>query len=140
VRARSGKLDQARDFVAIPGLFAEFAAGLDGKHPFADERIAELGALGSELVAQLRPGRAPIEPTKRSPESILRDQFASLVVDAYDQLQVMAALALGKRKADELLPALHSALAIVEASAAAQPAPTTPATPTPASTPSTGVA
>jgi hypothetical protein len=45
---------------------------------------------------------------KRSSESILRDQFALLVAERYDQLLVMTAIALGKREADELLPALRS--------------------------------
>ncbi len=33
-----------------------------------------------------------------------------MVVDRYDHLQVLATIALGKRKADELLPALRSSV------------------------------
>ncbi|CAN97999.1 hypothetical protein predicted by Glimmer/Critica [Sorangium cellulosum So ce56] len=110
VRAGSGKLDKARDFVALPGLFAEFSSALEGKHPFPADKLDLLATLGGALVQQVRPGNAAATVAKRTPESILRDQLASLVADRYDQLQVLAAVALGKRKADELLPALRSAV------------------------------
>jgi hypothetical protein len=108
VRAGRGKLDQAQDFVAIAGLFAEFAPSLAGKHPFHAGKLDLLATLGGTLVQNVKPGNAPTTVAKRSIESILRDQFAHLVVERYDQLLVMAALALGKRKADELLPALRA--------------------------------
>lgn len=130
VRAGSGKLDSARDFVAIPGLFTEFAEKLAGKHPFAQEKIDELGTLGAALVQQLKPGRAVRETGKRGEESILRDRFAALVERRYDDLQVLAALAVGRRKADELLPALRSAVAApVVAEAVAAPVVTNGGTP-----------
>ncbi len=110
VRAGKGKLDQARDFVAIPGLLAEFSAELDGKHPFPADKIDLLATLGGTLVKYVRPGNAIAEVAKRSKESILRDQLASMVVARYDQLQVLAAVALGRRKADELLPALRASV------------------------------
>ncbi|HRI72590.1 MAG TPA: hypothetical protein PK156_50485 [Polyangium sp.] len=110
VRAGRGKLDQAQDFVALPGLFAEFASPLANKHPFPAEKLDLLATLGGALVQNVKPGNTPTTVAKRSIESILRDQFAQLVVERYDQLLVMAALALGKRKADELLPALRAAV------------------------------
>lgn len=110
VRAGTGKLDQAEDFVTIPGLFAEFAAALAGKNPFPPEKIELLSTLGGTLVKHVRPGNAVVEVARRSPESILRDQLAAMVVDRYDHLQVLATIALGKRKADELLPALRSSV------------------------------
>lgn len=112
VRAGSGKLDKARDFVAIPGLFKEFEGALAGKNPFPADKIDLLATLGGTLVKQVRPGNAVAEVAKRSAESILRDKLAALVVDRYDHLQVLATVALGKRKADELLPALRSAVAL----------------------------
>jgi hypothetical protein len=111
VRAGHGKLDQAQDFVAIPGLFTEFSASIAGKHPFPADKIDLLATLGGTLVTQVRPGKAIAEVAKRSAESILRDQMASLVIDRYDRLQVLAAVAIGKRRADELLPALRASVA-----------------------------
>jgi hypothetical protein len=49
-------------------------------------------------------------PRRRGDRSASRAQLASLVVDRYDRLQVLAAVVLGKRKADELLLALRSAV------------------------------
>lgn len=129
VRAGKGKLDQAQDFVAIPGLLAEFSAALAGKHPFPPEKIDLLATLGGTLVKHVRPGNAITEVAKRSRESILRDQLAAMVVERYDQLQVLAAVALGSRKATELLPALRASVGSsrpaevsAEANGAAEPA------------------
>ncbi len=129
VRAGKGKLDQAQDFVAIPGLLAEFSAALAGKHPFPPEKIDLLATLGGTLVKHVRPGNAITEVAKRSKESILRDQLAAMVVERYDQLQVLAAVALGSRKATELLPALRASIGFsrpaevsAEAPVAAEPA------------------
>jgi hypothetical protein len=126
VRAGSGKLDKARDFVALPGLFTEFKAPLAGKHPFPADKLDLLGTLGSALVQQVRPGRARADTPKRTSEAILRDQLAALVEQRYDALQVLAAVAIGKRNADELLPALRSAVAFGSAEEPAAEA-TTPA-------------
>lgn len=119
VRAGYGKLDKAQDFVALPGLFAEYGAALEGKHPFPADKLDLLATLGGALVREIRPGRAPVEVAKRTAESILRDQLAALVVERYDHLQVLATVALGKRGADELLPALRSAVASPAAPASA---------------------
>ncbi|AGP36918.1 hypothetical protein [Sorangium cellulosum] len=121
VRAGSGKLDKARDFVALPGLFAEFSGALAGKHPFPADKLDLLATLGGALVQQVRPGNAVAAVPKRTGESILRDQLAALVAERYDHLQVLAAVALGKRKADELLPALRAAVALGSAGAAETP-------------------
>jgi hypothetical protein len=85
--------------------------------------------LPGALVQQMRHGRANKEAPKRTQESILRDQMASLVADRYDDLQVIAAVALGKRKADELLPALRSTAGLAVAE---EPAPAAANAPVPA--------
>jgi len=120
VRAGRGKLDRSQDFVALPGLFAEFAQSLAGKHPFPADKMDLIATLGGTLVQNVKPGNTPTTIAKRSSESILRDQFAYLVVERYDQLLVMAALALGKRKADELLPALRTMAPRHDSAAAAE--------------------
>lgn len=129
VRAGSGKLDQAQDFVSLPGLFAEFGPALAGKHPFPADTIDRLATLGGTLVQNVKPGNAINQVAKRSSESILRDQLASLVADRYDRLQVLAAVALGKRKADELLPALRAAVGFGRVVDAITGAPEEPAAP-----------
>lgn len=108
VRAGKGKLDMAQDFVALPGLFSEFGAALVGKHPFPVTAIERLSELGGALVRTIRPGQAAAVRAARPEEAILRDRFAWLVVERYDHLGVLATVALGKRRADGLLPALRS--------------------------------
>lgn len=54
--------------------------------------------------------------------------MAALVTDRCDHLQVLAAVALGKRKADEFLPALRSVVGLGGA-APEQPAPAQDASP-----------
>ncbi len=108
IRQGTGKVDKARDFVAIAGMFAEFEKELAGKHPFDKAQLDRLATLGGALVQQLVPGGAPVPVAKRTAESILRDQFAALVEDRYDHLQVLATVALGKRRADALVPALRA--------------------------------
>jgi hypothetical protein len=129
VRAGSGKLDQAQDFVSLPGLFAEFGPALEGKHPFPADTVDRLATLGGTLVQNVKPGNAITQVAKRSSESILRDQLASLVADRYDRLQVLAAVALGKRKADELLPALRASVGFGRVVDVIDGAPAEPAAP-----------
>jgi hypothetical protein len=129
VREGTGKLDSARDFVALPGLFAEYSDALHGKHPFPADKLDLLATLGGTLVQNVKPSRAHGEVAKRTAEAILRDQFAFLAAERYDHLQVLAAVALGKRKADALLPALRSAAALGGPEGAAETAPTAPPPP-----------
>lgn len=117
VRAGRGKLDMAQDFVALPGLFTEFEAALAGKHPFPSSAIARLGELGGALVQTIRPGQAAAVKPSRPPEAILRDRFAWVVTERYDRLGVIATVALGKRKADALLPALRSTAGVTRSAA-----------------------
>jgi hypothetical protein len=135
VRAGTGKLDQAQDFVALPGLFAEFADELAGKNPFPPEKLELLATLGGTLVKVVRPGGAVVEVAKRSKESILRDQLAVLVADRYDHLQVLATIALGKRKADELLPALRSSAGFARAASVSAAVPAANGATAPAAAP-----
>jgi hypothetical protein len=128
VRAGKGKLDMARDFVSVVGLFSEFSTALAGKHPFPPEKLDLLSTLGGQLVGQLKPGQAVGDPAQRTPESVLRDRFAWLVADRYDALQALAAVAVGYRKVEELLPALRTAVMPPAAPAPAAPA-AAPATP-----------
>jgi hypothetical protein len=121
IRAGNGKLDKAQDFIAIHGLFNEYTDALAHRHPFPADKLDRLATLGAALLQSLKPGNAPTAATKRSPESVLRDQFAALVADRYDQLQVLASVALGHRRANELLPALRSTVTTVSDAEPATP-------------------
>ncbi|XXT24588.1 hypothetical protein WME94_23940 [Sorangium sp. So ce429] len=99
----------------------EFSGALAGKHPFPADKLDLLATLGGALVQQVRPGNAAAAVPRRTGESILRDQIAALVAERYDHLQVLATVALGKRQADALLPALRSAVTLGSAGAAEEP-------------------
>lgn len=134
IRKGHGKLDSARDFVAIAGVFAEYATELAGKHPFTPAQLEHLATLGGALIEQLRPGNAVVEVRQRGPEFILRDQFAQLVTERYDHLMVLASVALGHARAAALLPALRSTAPVATRASgdgASEPAPAQPATATP---------
>lgn len=111
IREGSGKLDFAQDCLAISNLFAEYASSLSGQHPFSAETLRRLDALGSALIQQIKPGNAIATAPTRTPESILRDQLAAMVRDRYEHLLLMASAALGRAKAEALLPSLHSTAA-----------------------------
>ncbi len=128
-RAGTGKLDGAQDCVAIAGMFDEFATALAGKHPFTAEQFARVEELGTILVQQIRPGGAVKGSTARPPEAVLRDQFAAAVTERYDHLLVMASIAFGKARADELLPALRSAVRTAPSGDGAAEEPVAPARP-----------
>ena len=115
IREGTGKIDKAEDFVAIASLFREFAGPLTGKHPFSPEMLTRMGEVGAALLGQLKPGAAAVAAPKRTPESLLRDQFAQLVADRYDDLEVLTAVAVGRRKANDLLPNLRSFVAPAKA-------------------------
>jgi hypothetical protein len=68
IRAGVGALDEARDAVALAALFTRDRAKLAGKHPFSDETIQEVRALGDWLLSQLRSSRSAID----SPAKALR--------------------------------------------------------------------
>ena len=94
IRAGTGKLDKARDCVAIAGMFAEYAATLAGKHPFSAAELDLLATHGAWLVAHLKPVGAK-DPFERAPEALLVDRFWKEVERRYDALRLAAAHVFG---------------------------------------------
>jgi len=118
IREGSGPLDRAEDFVAIPGVFDEFAGALQGKHPFREAQLARLAEAGAQLLQQMRPGNAPKEQKSRGPEATLRDQMGALVAERFEHLLELATLGLGRAKAEAEMPALHATARTPKADAA----------------------
>jgi hypothetical protein len=110
IREGKGPLDMAQDFVAIPGVFAEFASELEGKQPFRAEQIARLESVGATLLQQMRPGAAAKVERVRGPEAVLCDQFGALVTARFELLLELAVLGFGRVKAEAEMPALHAAV------------------------------
>ena len=109
IREGSGKLDEARDCVAIVALFDEHRAALAKKHPFTPAQIKTLAEKGAWLVQTITPGNAsPITAPRRSPESMERDRVVRLLEERYDQLRTAAVVCFGLRDIDAKVPPLWS--------------------------------
>ncbi len=108
IREGTGPLDRAEDFVAIAGVFQEFAPKLQGQHPFSPAQLARLGEVGATLLQQMRPGNAARAEKVRGPEATLCDQFGALVSQRYEMLLELATLGLGRAKVEAEVPALFA--------------------------------
>lgn len=107
IRAGSGSLDRAEDFVAVAGLYREYGPAIAGRHPFTAAHLDRIAEVGAALLQHMRPGNAPKAPAERSPEAQLRDRFGALVTQRYAHLLMLASVGFGTAKADAVMPSLH---------------------------------
>lgn len=109
IREGSGKLDEARDCVAIVAVFEEHRDALAGKHPFTEAQFKTLAHRGAWLVQNVTPARALAAPSpRRGAESVERDRIVRLLEDRYDQLRTAAVVCFGIREVDAKVPPLWS--------------------------------
>ena len=106
---QKGPLGMASDAVQAAGMFHEFESVLDGKHPFDARYLSDMATAGAWLITALKPGRAVKRTAPRTPESIERDQFASLFEARHDALRTAGVVLFGIRNVDERVPPLYSA-------------------------------
>jgi hypothetical protein len=104
-----GPLGLASDAVQAAGMFHEFASALAGKHPFEEAYLRQMAADAAWLVTALKPGNARKRNAPRTPESIERDQFASLLEARHDALRTAGVVLFGIRHVDAHVPPLYSA-------------------------------
>ena len=110
IREGTGKLDAARDAVAIVALFRESEATLAGKHPFTAAHFKVLAEKGAWLVQTITPSNgAPTTTSARSPEALDRDRLVKLLERRYDQLRTAGVVCFGVRGVDAKVPPLWSA-------------------------------
>lgn len=110
IRAGKGRLDGARDLVALAALFTENAAKVKGKHAVSAAEVKEAGLLGAELVTQLKPGRARL--AKADARGVNeRDRLWTLVVQGHERLWRAGAYLFGKELVDRMVPPLLGARA-----------------------------
>ncbi len=109
IREGSGKLDEARDCVAIVALFRECATALANRHPFTDEQLATLATKGTWLVQHITPtnGFVTTAPLGKA-ERLDRDRLLRLLEERYDQLRVAGVVCFGLRDVDAKVPPLWS--------------------------------
>jgi hypothetical protein len=108
IRMGNGSIDSARDAIAIPALYEEYAAKLVNKHPITVESLAELREHGQWLLPQLKPKGAVDAPSERDPASVIRDRFWTLIGDRYDLAREAGVAAFGLKHLDEQMPPLGS--------------------------------
>jgi hypothetical protein len=89
--AGTGSRDRAEDCVALAALFRNHAAAIAGKHPITVDLIDQAAAVGSWLLANMRPADAPNAPSLGpSPEVDIRNRFATLLIIGHQKLQAIA--------------------------------------------------
>ena len=89
--AGRGVRDRAEDCVALSALFRNHAAAIAGKHPITTDVIDQAAAVGSWLLANLRPAHAPNAPAAGPSAAVeIRNRFATLLVHGHDKLQAIA--------------------------------------------------
>lgn len=91
IQAGKGVRDRAEDCVALAALFRNHAATIAGKHAVTTETIDESAAVGSWLLAHLRPANAPHPPAMGPSAAVeIRNRFVTLLVHGHDKLQAIA--------------------------------------------------
>jgi hypothetical protein len=126
IAAGSGTRDRAEDCVALSALLRNHAVAIAGKHPITTEQIDQAAAVGSWLLANLRPTDAPHTPsTGPSPAVEIRNRFVTLLVNGHNTLQAIAHY-FHPNDWEERVPALGSRRASRK-----KPEPTPTPTPTP---------
>ncbi len=130
VRSGKGPLDLAGDAVVLSDLFAEYNESLNGKHPFRSDQITRMAELGATLLQSLKPGRAPTISVAREPAAVLRDQFAALLADRYEELRLCASAVFRPSQAAVVIPALRASSGQASSAPTAAGGPTKPDAPT----------
>jgi hypothetical protein len=103
IAAGRGQRDMAQDCLALAELFHRHESTIAGKHPLDPAQIHEAAAVGSWLVANLRPPNAPAE------ENEIRDRMGSLLLQQFQMLEKVIHYFYGKDW-ESLMPSLQSPL------------------------------
>lgn len=107
IRKGSGNLDAAGDLVALAALFGKHAKAIAGKSPIGAGDVKRAGALGSELLATLKPAAAKASGAKQGAEAAeARDRLWTLLVNRHDRLRRVGTWLFGEREVDAKVPAL----------------------------------
>jgi len=109
IRQGSGKLDIARDCVALAALYREHEAAIAGRSPVTCAQIDRAAAVGTELLELLRPASAVKEsktPEETARAAEQRDRLWTLLVRRHADLWRAGAYLFGRTDADDKVPSL----------------------------------
>ncbi len=108
IREGHGKLDAARDLVALAALFQKHWATIRGKHAITAAQIKQASEVGTALIQLLKPGRAKRAKGAPAAGTDERDRLWTLVVQGHDRLWRAGAYLFGRDHVDEKVPPLLS--------------------------------
>ncbi len=107
IRKGSGNLDAAGDLVALAALFGKNAKAIAGKSPIAAADVKRAGALGSELLATLKPASAKASGARPGADAAeARDRLWTLLVSRHDRLRRVGTWLFGEHAVDAKVPPL----------------------------------
>lgn len=108
IRAGHGKLDAARDLVALTSLFAKHGAKVRGKHAVTAAQLKEASEVGTGLLKILKPGRARRTANGPAVGTDERDRLWTLLVQGHDRLWRVGAYLFGRNAVDAQVPSLQA--------------------------------
>jgi hypothetical protein len=104
----SGKLDTARDCMALAALFTKNAAAIKGLHPVTKKDIDDAAEVGAKLLGLLKTRRSKRKPAKTSEATDTRDRLWTLLTRRWDELWRAGAYLFGRDGVDAKVPALQA--------------------------------
>ncbi len=99
IKAGRGKLDLAKDNVALAALFRTSAAALRGKTAVTPQQVARAEEVGTALVALIKP-KGTVKRTKKGAKADLadaRNRMWTLLLNRYERVERVIAYLLGPR-------------------------------------------
>jgi hypothetical protein len=107
IRRGRGSIDVATDLVALAALFEKHAKAIAGKAPIAKDDVEHASALGSELLATLKPASAKKSGAPAGADAAAaRDHLWTLLVDRHDRLRRVGTWLFGEHEVDAKVPIL----------------------------------
>jgi hypothetical protein len=98
-----GIRDMASDCVALAQVFYDYEAAIGGKHPVEPATITRAEIVGSWLLQNLNKHNAA-QPVTKLAAIIIRDRMATLLVNRYNKLRVVAYYFHGEDYAEYVSP------------------------------------
>ena len=126
----SGPRDAAEDCVALAALFTKNAVKLRGKHPVTSAQVTRAAAVGSEVMAALKPKRARGAAKDASADVDARDRLWTLLNQTHTELR-RHGLFVWVDDADAHVPVLQASRSLRRAAPPAPPPAPPPAEPLP---------
>lgn len=120
IRHGKGPIDTARGGIGLESLYREHEEALKNKQPFSAAELKEVADLGNDVVRGITPdgGRQRVEA--KTPETVLRDRFYTLLTRRHAELRKAGYFLYGEA-VNDYVPALATRVLRPRKSAAEAP-------------------